>query len=719
MVKKFIHKSMYGKFLLSYIALLILPMIIITSIMSGIIFNILENVILQKDESALMLSTSNLKNEISSCHRITEMLNSVDGVKPFSYSENVYGAITLINTLGKYKATNSSFENLFINFHGYDYVYSDNTAYKMESFLSLYSKDSESKKDLKSAFTDLSSPRIIYEKNTNKNFYTIPYIVNSEIVGTVGFMLDNKIFSNLLSLASTQKNILLIDSVGNYANFNNETNIIDNEIISLVDKYSDEIIKNNYIFKSNGQERLFISKLQSYNLYFLYINSNDVLFKDLKNVRFILFIAIFITFSLGLITIYFLLQVNYKPILQLKNISKKMYKDNNDNYSYNEVEYIKSTLNYLNDRNTELEYKLYENLPIRQNFLLYKLINGEVFEEKEFLLKCNEINLSLTSPYHIIITVKSNNKSLSLLTLLEKHNMQILSSEYEYIISSDISGQTIYLIGLKDNNLIYQGKYEFTDETIISFGTVHSTLTHLTKSYITSRNNLDFDKTEINNKNIQFLINKYAISLKEIRKSPSSEGIKRNFSNLNVLIQQINEENLPFNIIRNIYFEIVIVINSILEKNKHLINYTNIELTSLFEIETKETFNEILSESINEIIEIIENIDENSVSKLSVNEIKLCIDTNYTDYSFSLQLVADKFGVSLSYLSQFFKEKTGSTVLEYITNLKMNRAKELLLSTSLPLKDVAEQIGYVNVSSFIRRFKQVTGMTPGEYKKNN
>ena len=447
------------------------------------------------------------------------------------------------------------------------------------------------------------------------------------------------------------------------------------------------------------------------------MNSNDVLFKDLNNVRFILFIAIFITFLLGLIIIYFLLQANYKPILQLKNISKKMYKDNNDNYSYNEVEYIKSTLIYLNDRNTELEYKLYENLPIRQSFLLNKLINGEVFEEKEFLLNCNEINLSLTAPYHIIITVKSKNKSLSILTLLEKNNMQILSSDYEHIVNSDISGQTVYLIGLQDNTLNYQGKYEFEDETIISFGTVHSTLTHLTKSYIVSRNNLDFDKTEIKNKNMQFLINKYTTYLKEIRKTPPSEGIKGSFAKLNLLIEELNKESLPFNIIRNIYFEIVIVINSILEKNKHLINYTNIELASLFEIETKETFNEILLEPINEILEIIENIDENSVPRLSVNEIKLCIDTNYTDYSFSLQLVADKFGVSLSYLSQFFKEKTGSTVLEYITNLKMNRAKELLLSTSLPLKDVAEQIGYVNVSSFIRRFKQVTGMTPGEYKK--
>lgn len=60
----------------------------------------------------------------------------------------------------------------------------------------------------------------------------------------------------------------------------------------------------------------------------------------------------------------------------------------------------------------------------------------------------------------------------------------------------------------------------------------------------------------------------------------------------------------------------------------------------------------------------------------------------------------------------------GQTLLEYTTCMRMEKAKVILTSTKLQLKAVAEEVGYYNVSSFIRRFKQQTGVTPGEYLSN-
>mgnify|MGYP000393078014 FL=1 len=102
---------------------------------------------------------------------------------------------------------------------------------------------------------------------------------------------------------------------------------------------------------------------------------------------------------------------------------------------------------------------------------------------------------------------------------------------------------------------------------------------------------------------------------------------------------------------------------------------------------------------------------------LNVETIKTFIQEHYTDPLFSLQLIADHHHVSNSYLSWFFKQKTGITVLDYTTKLKMELATQLL-QEDRNLQDIALQVGYVNVSSFIRRFKQTMGMTPGEYKKN-
>ena len=64
------------------------------------------------------------------------------------------------------------------------------------------------------------------------------------------------------------------------------------------------------------------------------------------------------------------------------------------------------------------------------------------------------------------------------------------------------------------------------------------------------------------------------------------------------------------------------------------------------------------------------------------------------------------------------RDRTGQTLLEYTTCMRMEKAKVILTSTKLQLKAVAEEVGYYNVSSFIRRFKQLVGVTPGEYRSN-
>ena len=78
--------------------------------------------------------------------------------------------------------------------------------------------------------------------------------------------------------------------------------------------------------------------------------------------------------------------------------------------------------------------------------------------------------------------------------------------------------------------------------------------------------------------------------------------------------------------------------------------------------------------------------------------------------------MAEAFGMSAPNLSTAFKKATGTTILDYATRLKITKAKELLTGSNMTLQDIALEVGYYNPTSFIRRFKQLTGMTPGEYK---
>ncbi|GIP32125.1 AraC family transcriptional regulator [Paenibacillus sp. J2TS4] len=84
----------------------------------------------------------------------------------------------------------------------------------------------------------------------------------------------------------------------------------------------------------------------------------------------------------------------------------------------------------------------------------------------------------------------------------------------------------------------------------------------------------------------------------------------------------------------------------------------------------------------------------------------------------SLDLLADKLNLSVAYLSVYIKEKTGANFSEHINAVRISKAKEMLLDTDLSVKEISLRIGYRNVTSFIRMFKKITGIPPGEYRKS-
>lgn len=83
----------------------------------------------------------------------------------------------------------------------------------------------------------------------------------------------------------------------------------------------------------------------------------------------------------------------------------------------------------------------------------------------------------------------------------------------------------------------------------------------------------------------------------------------------------------------------------------------------------------------------------------------------------SLEEVAEHLHLNPSYFSRLFKKETGVTFIEYVTRMKMERAKELLDQTLHSVGDICEQLGYDNQSYFIKTFKAHAGVTPMEYRR--
>lgn len=126
---------------------------------------------------------------------------------------------------------------------------------------------------------------------------------------------------------------------------------------------------------------------------------------------------------------------------------------------------------------------------------------------------------------------------------------------------------------------------------------------------------------------------------------------------------------------------------------------------------------ERLAQALNSLgFEMIDNQKSRLIEQIKTQIIKL---VHYTDTSTPLKLSAvltDQLNHDYSYLSNLFSAVEGTTIEKYYIAQKIERAKELLVYNELNLSAIALQMGYSSVAYLSAQFKQVTGMTPSQFK---
>jgi YesN/AraC family two-component response regulator len=95
------------------------------------------------------------------------------------------------------------------------------------------------------------------------------------------------------------------------------------------------------------------------------------------------------------------------------------------------------------------------------------------------------------------------------------------------------------------------------------------------------------------------------------------------------------------------------------------------------------------------------------------------LKNHYHIQNLDINQIADYVSMSTSRLRTVFKEEVGQTLGQYLTDLRMNRAKHLLLETNWKSDQIAEEVGYLDGKYFRKMFKQKYGITPREYREKN
>lgn len=132
-------------------------------------------------------------------------------------------------------------------------------------------------------------------------------------------------------------------------------------------------------------------------------------------------------------------------------------------------------------------------------------------------------------------------------------------------------------------------------------------------------------------------------------------------------------------------------------------------------IRSTEQMRQYMKELFTEAMKLRDSLSQDKYSRL-LEEAQGYVKQNYSSNEISLNMVASHVGISPSYFSTIFRQETGSTFTEYLTEIRMEKARELLRCTSRKTAEIAYDVGYKDAHYFSYIFKKTQGLTPKEYR---
>ncbi|WP_238650614.1 helix-turn-helix domain-containing protein [Paenibacillus piscarius] len=187
-----------------------------------------------------------------------------------------------------------------------------------------------------------------------------------------------------------------------------------------------------------------------------------------------------------------------------------------------------------------------------------------------------------------------------------------------------------------------------------------------------------------------------------------------------ILMTNFAGEPLSVELARCLMFELI---GTMLKATEQIKTDDQKELTRRNELIRRlfacETFEEMETELLQILETVCQMVHERKRSHNTELKEQLLefIHENYNDVNLGLTHISERFRFHPTYVSKYFKEQTGTNVIDYINQYRIEEAKRILQADDLTVQEVSERVGFLNSNSFIRVFKKYEGITPGQYKQ--
>jgi len=692
------------------------------------------------NEQKLVQMKDIMDTKLSELHKISMQVSTQHELTPYFVNNffDVYKAQKLLN----YKAGNDFIYEIFYYIRGDQYLFSGGSSYMLPSFINSYyqfpnwSYD-EFYKDMnerhKPFLRNAEEIQVFNGRTINVITYGVPVpFNNSNPYGTLVFFIKEQAIKDMLKnvISSNKGNAFILDQNGGIVTklFNR-----DSELTSITNEFKQNKLKEEQTIKIKDKV-YYLSSVKSDFLdwTFVTVSPESELMKDVNSVRNKVMISYLIILGAGILLIFFGMHINYKPLRRL--IRKAEEKWSHFGQKSNDLDNVWEAIDYFESRNRFLSNRVEKNRPVLQQYLLIRLLRGEITDYEEFNLLGADIDITFEEPSHYVMLIdfykegKSGAENreelveswLEELPAAESYRVNLLeTSKIAIILSGEVN------ISFLDN--WYQGIVKNKSFAVtIGIGNSYHDITQIGKSYLEAATALDyklikgadqiiyFPETFAEKSNMHWYDKEIVAELEMSLRQRQRENAA---SIMDKLTQMIKSPDINLFMAKCLIYDVTSTVMRIVHDMQSIRAKMDEALPDVLVINDFQSVEE-MEETVKKMIDVFfELYEENESENQLLENILSYIEGNYQDYQFSIQMIADQFSLSEAYIMRYFKKQTGETILQHLNRLRMNQTKELLTNTDLPIKDIAMQVGYSDVSSFIRKFKQTEKLTPGEYRK--
>ncbi len=360
--------------------------------------------------------------------------------------------------------------------------------------------------------------------------------------------------------------------------------------------------------------------------------------------------------------------------------------------------------------------------------LKYEDVFNELSQAQSFTVFAIDINWSqaadndkkLDCKRQLLKTLCNNNElSLSILSGFTEDNFMVAITSKE----KETSTTNIEIAHILQNILNNTGADIFSHT--IGVGTSVSTLPLIQDSYYSACSAVQnqfyhdsksiFEYSEWSGSYFEVDKNIYSDFKSCLKKQELTEAV-----NLITLLAETasSKKDNDINSVKNVFFNLLLIIFEVARENHYITKTHDSEKKYIWqEIDATRTLSALSKYVISHIETVLVQANDNDSINRKLHGIMKYVHEHYAENSLTIQGIAQNVFLSQTYLCAFFKKSTGKTLNEFITEVRIEKSKELLKDSGIKLYEVATSIGFTDANYFSTLFKKYTGCTPSEFRE--